>query len=74
MARWLATDLRELVHDCLEVPDSRLGEYLDRACVADMVLKRTPSRRNWTYVVYGLLVLELWLREVAQETRTPVLA
>jgi len=64
MRRWLETDLRELVRDVLASPSARIGEYLDRTFVLDVIGQRTLTQRNWEYLVYGFLILELWLREM----------
>jgi asparagine synthase (glutamine-hydrolysing) len=63
MCRWLETDLKGLVHDALADPAARIGAYLDRAFVLDVIERRTLTQRNWEYLVYGFLVLELWLRD-----------
>jgi asparagine synthase (glutamine-hydrolysing) len=64
MRRWLETDLKGLVHDALAGPAARIGDYLDRAFVLDVIERRILNERNWEYLVYGFLVLELWLREM----------
>jgi asparagine synthase (glutamine-hydrolysing) len=70
MRRWLNAELRPLIHDTVEASDSRIGEYLDRRFVIDIIQNRTATQRNWMYLVYGFLVLELWLREMAQAPST----
>ncbi|HEY2760378.1 MAG TPA: asparagine synthase (glutamine-hydrolyzing) [Pirellulales bacterium] len=67
MRRWLGAELRPLVCDLLEAPDSRIGEYVDRRFVLDVIQNRAAQQRNWMYLVYGFLVLELWLREISAE-------
>ena len=70
MRQWLNNELRPLVHDTLEAADSRIGEYLDRRFVLDVIQNRAVEQRNWTYLVYAFLVLELWLREISAELST----
>jgi asparagine synthase (glutamine-hydrolysing) len=63
VARWLAGDLRPMVADLLLAADSRVAALGDAAEVADLVERRTPFAGNWGQSVWGLLMLELFLRE-----------
>ncbi len=60
---WLNNDLRELLLDTLGSTDARVTSYLDRSFVDELIAGKIMTDRNWAYIVYALLVLELWLRE-----------
>jgi asparagine synthase (glutamine-hydrolysing) len=63
VARWLAEDWRELLHDVLLTPSARVTSYVDATAVEELVRGTRWPEKNTTYLVYALLVLELWLRE-----------
>ena len=62
LALWLRTEWRELIHEALLSNQSRVGDYLDPHFVRAVCEERTLRDRNWAYICYALLVLELWLR------------
>jgi asparagine synthase (glutamine-hydrolysing) len=62
LAAWLAGDLAELVGDTVGAPGARIHDWLDRKAVARLLAGETFQDRNRPYLVYSLLVLELWLR------------
>ena len=64
--RWLAEDWRSLVGDVLTVPSARVKSYVDAAAVDELVAGTRWPEKNTTYLVYALLVLELWLRKQAE--------
>jgi asparagine synthase (glutamine-hydrolysing) len=64
MASWLQGDLRPLVGDTLG-SQPLVGDYLEPSFVTDLLERRVLRDRNWAYLVYALLILELWLREEA---------
>ena len=66
LAAWLRADWKELIQDTVLSTHSRVGEYLDRRFVRNVCEGRTLTDRNWAYVCYSLLVLELWLRQEHQ--------
>jgi asparagine synthase (glutamine-hydrolysing) len=69
VASWLRTDWKELIQDTLLSIHSRVGEYLEPRFVRNMYEGRILRDRNWAYICYSLLVLELWLRwESTQRT------
>jgi len=69
VASWLRTDWKELIQDTVLSTHSRVSEYLDPHFVRNMYEGRALTDRNWAYICYSLLVLELWLRrESAQRT------
>lgn len=66
MESWLARDLKEVFHDSLGSPEAKMRGFVDDELV-DGILNRSVLRdRNWSYLAYGSLLLELWLREIAR--------
>lgn len=63
VARWLAEDWRAVIGDVLTVPSARVKSYVDGTAVDELVQGTRWPEKNTTYLVYALLVLELWLRE-----------
>ena len=64
--RWLAEVWRSLVGDVLTVPSAHVKSYVDAAAVDELVAGTRWPEKNTTYLVYALLVLELWLRKQAE--------
>jgi asparagine synthase (glutamine-hydrolysing) len=62
LAAWLRADWKELIQDTVLSIHSRVSEYLDPRFVRNVYEGRTLTDRNWAYICYSLLVLELWLR------------
>jgi asparagine synthase (glutamine-hydrolysing) len=62
VARWLAEDWRELLHDSL-APGARAEQFVSRRFLQDLLADRVAGDRNLPMLKYTLLVLELWLRE-----------
>ena len=62
MVTWLKDDLHPLLMDTVHAPDARIRHYLDGAFIETLLAEQTMQDRNWGYIVYALLVLELWLR------------
>ena len=60
---WIKGCLRDRIHDSICGADSRLSSYFDRKTLEDIVTEKKFSDRNWPYIVYSLLILELWMRE-----------
>lgn len=63
MSDWLAGELRPLVQDLVMAPDARVLDFLERDAVAEIIEGSGYADRNLTYMRYGLLVLEMWLRD-----------
>ncbi len=63
LRQWLENDLSGLIQDSLLAPDARLSAYVKPAFVRDLLAGKVLRERNWAYLVYALLTLELWLRE-----------
>jgi asparagine synthase (glutamine-hydrolysing) len=62
---WLEVDVRELIIDTLLSSSARVCDYLEASFVRDLLNKKVHKESNWAYIVYALLILELWLRENA---------
>lgn len=62
MERWLGTELRPLINDVLGGSDARVSSFVDDTARRDLLANRNFSDRNRPYILYSLLVLELWLR------------
>ena len=62
VARWLAEDWRELLHDSL-ASGARSEQFVSRRFLQDLLADRVGGDRNVPMLKYTLLVLELWLRE-----------
>ena len=60
---WLRNELQPILRDTLGQPNARVREWVRGDLLDDLLAERTMRDRNWKYVVYALLVLELWLRE-----------
>jgi asparagine synthase (glutamine-hydrolysing) len=67
MSDWLAGELRPLVHDLVLSPDARLLQFLSGDVVRAVMNGTAYVDRNLTYLQYAFLVLELWLREHADD-------
>ena len=63
LIEWLKGPLRTMVYDQVGAADSEVQRYFDRRFVLDVIEGRSLQDRNWGYVVYSLLILELWLRQ-----------
>jgi len=65
LVSWLKNNLRELLSDTVGSREARVRDYLEGSFVQDVLAGKTMQDRNWGYITYALLVLELWLREEA---------
>jgi asparagine synthase (glutamine-hydrolysing) len=62
VGRWWSGRLRDLVGDLLLDPASRLGAFLDRKVVGDLVQEHWSGSRDHGGRIFVLLQLELWMR------------
>ena len=62
LERWLANDFRPLIHDCLLATDSHLAEFVDSKYLREIASGRVRTDRNRSYLLFALLVAEVWLR------------
>lgn len=63
MASWLAGPLKPVLHDTVGSRNARIRDYLDGGLVDGLLDGTALQGRNNTFVLYALLVLELWLTE-----------
>ena len=64
---WLAHDLREMINDVLGGSDARVLDYVDRNFVTGLLAGEAFNDRNIAYLLYAVLMLELWLRRQEME-------
>jgi asparagine synthase (glutamine-hydrolysing) len=57
---WFRHELREMVHDTLLSPRALGRGYFRRDFMEKMVRQHQNSECNWQYVIWNLLMLELW--------------
>jgi asparagine synthase (glutamine-hydrolysing) len=62
---WLEGSLRSLFQDTLGSSSSKVSAFLTPAFIQGILSKRILRDRNWKYIAYSLLVLEMWLTEFA---------
>jgi asparagine synthase (glutamine-hydrolysing) len=60
---WLNLELKQLLQDTLGANDARVNAWVEPAFVQSLLRGTLMRDRNWKYLVYALLILELWLRE-----------
>ena len=65
LARWLRTELADLVRGTLLDDRARKRSLFDPRFVARMVEEHAARRRDWSTRLWALLWLELWFREFA---------
>lgn len=62
---WLEGSLRSLFQDTLSSSNSKVSDFLDKRFIQGILSRNILKNRNWKYIAYSLLVLELWLQEFA---------
>ncbi len=70
LREWLENDLRSILLDTLGTPTALVRSYLDGEIIDDLLEKRSMTERNWAYLVYALLVLELWLQSERSDVKS----
>jgi asparagine synthase (glutamine-hydrolysing) len=63
LVSWLENDLQSILMDTVGAANARVHAFVDRGWVTQLLEKRVMQDRNWGYIVFALLVLELWLRD-----------
>jgi asparagine synthase (glutamine-hydrolysing) len=63
---WLRGPLLPLARDLLTASDSRIHAYMQPARVAGLVERHAAGERDFGRQLWGLLMLELWHREVVE--------
>ena len=74
VGEWLRTDLRPLLEDTLLSQRAQQRGYFRPAAVQALVDDHLTRRADRTSHIWGLLMLELWLREFADSQPTASLA
>ncbi len=62
---WFRNELKPMVHDTLLAEDARINPFFRKEAVAELVRSHEESEQNNGYRLWGLLMLEKWLREWA---------
>lgn len=60
---WLEGELKPILMDTLGSPAALVRSYIDGDFLNALLRREVMTERNWAYIVYALLVLELWLQE-----------
>ncbi len=63
MAQWIRGELRESVREGLFSDKTRIVRYFKRDTMNEMFAAHLSGKRDYAYVLWGLLVLEHWHRE-----------
>jgi asparagine synthase (glutamine-hydrolysing) len=63
LVSWLDGELKPIVHDTLGSPAALVRTYVDDTFIDALLRREVMTDRNWAYIVYALLVLELWLQQ-----------
>jgi asparagine synthase (glutamine-hydrolysing) len=66
---WLTGGLRTLLMDTVGARTARIRSYLDGSFIDELLAEGVMQDRNWAFIVYSLLVLELWLQEYESGSR-----
>ena len=74
VARWLREDLRDVLHDTLLSPGSRVATLGDRTTIRSLVRGEDDFAGNRPQVVWSLLMLELFLRAPGPAPAVPRVA
>ena len=70
MGEWLAGDLKPLLHDLLSSPNARVRDFIDDSLITALLDDEGFADRNRAYLLYALLVLELWLEQESDDVVT----
>ncbi len=63
LKHWLANDFQPLIKELLHNPQAKIFQYLNKDFVLKILNKHQFQERNVGYIIYSLLILELWLQE-----------
>jgi asparagine synthase (glutamine-hydrolysing) len=70
MSEWLAGDPKPLLHDRLGSPNARVRDFVDDSLIKALLDDEGTTDRNRAYLLYALLVLELWLEQESHDVVT----
>lgn len=68
MGKWLRGPMRDYLNDMLLGANTRLGAYLERSVVAALIDEHQMQRRDREKELWGLLSLEIFLRQLASHS------
>ena len=71
LAKWLRNDLSELMRDTLLSDDSQSKRYFDRPQLARIVDETQAGTDTYKYLVWDLMMLELWHRLYIERVPVP---
>lgn len=74
IADWFRGELRDLAHDTLLGPQSRIREWFDPVKIKMMLMEHATRKHNWHIQLWRLLVLEYWFAQtgLARLSESPV--
>ena len=66
--------MRDLAHDTLLGPQSRIREWFDPVKIKMMLMEHATRKHNWHIQLWRLLVLEYWFAQtgLARLSESPV--
>ena len=64
---WLSGDLKPQLHDLLSSPNARVKSFVDESMITGLLEGTSFADRNRSYLLYALLVLELWLERESDD-------
>jgi asparagine synthase (glutamine-hydrolysing) len=68
---WFRHELKDLVSDTLLSPRATGRGYFRRDSLEKMLAEHQSGRKNWQYVIWNLLMLELWHQMFIDQTLAP---
>jgi asparagine synthase (glutamine-hydrolysing) len=68
---WLQAQTFGAVADYLRQPDARIGEFLDRKVVNELILRHAQGRAEHAQLLLSILMLEVWLSTVLPRAAEP---
>jgi asparagine synthase (glutamine-hydrolysing) len=68
---WFRHELKDLVRDTLLSPRATGRGYFRRDPLEKMLAEHISGRNNWQYVIWNLLMLELWHQMFIDQTLAP---
>ncbi len=70
---WLANDLKDLLKDVLSPDRLKRHGIFDPNAVLNMLKEQSTGIRDWTYPIWQVLTLELWMDTFVGNTRTALM-
>jgi asparagine synthase (glutamine-hydrolysing) len=69
---WMRKDLREYSHDLLLGPSARIGSFVERQSIENLLREHEAQLRDNGQRIWCLLTLEVWLRRGTNPSIAPV--